>query len=180
MCGHWQFLMEMQIMDYSLLVGCHDLIKGNKDKIRDNTLAVFEPNAETLSRRQTQSSNRRGSKASAMRRMLAQADPIQLGPSSAKLPDDSPPERKFCVFYRDSGGFIATDENDQTASELYFIGIIDIFTKYDSNKKMEHFFKSLTNDGVSHFSSLFLSRSYIVTKPAFLNAPARFRRKSRP
>ncbi|KAJ3416780.1 Phosphatidylinositol-4-phosphate 5-kinase [Chytridiales sp. JEL 0842] len=140
------FLKKMNIMDYSLLIGCHDLVKGNKDKIRDNTLAVFEPNAETLSRRNT-AANRRGSKASAVRRMIAHSDPIQLGPSSSRLPEELPPERKFCVFYKDMGGFRATDENDADVNELYYIGIIDIFTKYDNSKKIEHFFKSLTADG---------------------------------
>ncbi|KAJ3326888.1 Phosphatidylinositol-4-phosphate 5-kinase [Blyttiomyces sp. JEL0837] len=140
-----EFLVSMKIMDYSLLIGCHDLVKGNKDNIRDSTLAVFEPNPETLSRHQSLS-NRRGSKASAMRRVLAESDPIKLGPSSSRLPEDSPAERRFCVFYHDLGGFQATDEMDRPGQEVYYIGIIDIFTKYNGAKKVENFFKSITND----------------------------------
>ncbi|KAJ3033614.1 Phosphatidylinositol-4-phosphate 5-kinase, partial [Rhizophlyctis rosea] len=34
-----EFLKSQMIMDYSLLIGVHDLVKGNKDNIRDQTLA---------------------------------------------------------------------------------------------------------------------------------------------
>ncbi|KAJ3210425.1 Phosphatidylinositol-4-phosphate 5-kinase [Dinochytrium kinnereticum] len=150
------FLSSMKIMDYSLLVGYHDLVKGNADNIRDTTLAVFEPNPETLSRLHhsttlpqtpvTTSTIRRGSKASAMRRTLAESDPVRLGPSSSRLPDDSPPERSGFLFYRDMGGFRATDANDRPLQEVYYLGIIDVFTKYNASKKVEHFFKGLVAD----------------------------------
>ncbi|KAJ3098394.1 Phosphatidylinositol-4-phosphate 5-kinase [Phlyctochytrium planicorne] len=184
-----EFLASMKIMDYSLLVGYHDLVKGNADNIRDTTLAVFEPNAETLSRFQsgvpasspmsghpnTQTSDRdrtiggilstirRGSKASAMRRTLVESDPVRLGPSTSRLPDDSPPERTNFLFYRDMGGFRATDENNNPLAEVYYIGIIDIFTQYSATKKLEHFFKSIAADSkkISAVNPMLYGRRFV-------------------
>lgn len=46
---------------------------------------------------------------------------------------------------RDNGGLLSNDK-----SSLYFIGIIDILTPYDSVKKVEHHVKSLRyRSGVS-------------------------------
>lgn len=78
------------IMDYSLLVGIHDLVRGNQDHIRDQTLSVFEPNADTLSRRAT--APNRLSKAQIMRDSSVLSDIVQLGPSTSKLPDQVPTE----------------------------------------------------------------------------------------
>ncbi|KAI9331451.1 hypothetical protein DFJ73DRAFT_857274 [Zopfochytrium polystomum] len=207
-----EFLERLEIMDYSLLIGCHDLVTGNNRNIRDNTLAVFEPNLENINMgtRQNSQSHKRSisaasttpttptfgsshgspsvpiaenatpqspsratsprltrstsfpshsaahlqhplaeeDRAATMRRLLAEADPIWLGPSQSRLPSSSPPERTNFMFYREMGGFLATDEEDNVlGTELYFVGIIDIFTRYDGVKKAEHFWKSLFNDG---------------------------------
>lgn len=39
-------LQKLQIMDYSLLVGIHDLTRGNNEHLRDKTLQVFNPGGE--------------------------------------------------------------------------------------------------------------------------------------
>lgn len=70
-------------MDYSLLVGTHNMVRGNQENIRDTTLAVFEP--------ATQMQNRRAN-ASEMRKAIAASDPVALGPSSSKLPEAFPEE----------------------------------------------------------------------------------------
>jgi 1-phosphatidylinositol-4-phosphate 5-kinase len=82
--------MEQSIMDYSLLVGIHDLQRGNTDHIRDQTLSVFEPNADTLARRATAAN--RSTKALIAKEASVRSDLIQLGPSTSKLPDNIPPE----------------------------------------------------------------------------------------
>jgi 1-phosphatidylinositol-4-phosphate 5-kinase len=32
----------MNIMDYSLMIGVHDIVRGNKDNVRDSTLQFFQ------------------------------------------------------------------------------------------------------------------------------------------
>jgi len=139
-----QLLAKLNIMDYSLLIGFHNLSKGNQENIRDKTLSIFEPNPESLS--QQLAKIRQGSKAVVMRKAIAESDPVALGPSTTKLPEELPKERKNCIFYQDDGGFQSTDNNNNPLNDLYFLGIIDIFTNYNYKKKIEHFFKSLNND----------------------------------
>jgi 1-phosphatidylinositol-4-phosphate 5-kinase len=46
-------------------------------------------------------------------------------------------------FTRDDGGFQATFADNGAASEIYYLGIIDILTPYSLYKRLEHAFKSL-------------------------------------
>ncbi|KAI8339223.1 hypothetical protein BC941DRAFT_460672 [Chlamydoabsidia padenii] len=137
-----RLLVHLNIMDYSLLIGVHDMLRGNKDNVRDSTLHAFQPDTKGVERRDTLM-KRRQSKAQVVRKAIAQANPDRLDLS--ELPDD-PEERRNCVFYSDEGGFQATDEMDQPTGILYFMGVIDILTPYDTKKKTEHLFKSLTQD----------------------------------
>lgn len=81
--------MNQGIMDYSLLIGIHDLVRGNQDHIRDQTLSVFEPNSDALSRRATAISRKTKN---LIFNEEAKNDLVQLGPSSSKLPENIPPE----------------------------------------------------------------------------------------
>ncbi|KAJ1977358.1 Phosphatidylinositol-4-phosphate 5-kinase [Dimargaris xerosporica] len=137
------FLRQMKIMDYSLLLGIHDMSRGNKDNIRDNTLAVFEPNADAVA---YQPINRRSSKIMAMRKAIVQSDPVSLEEAGSALPDQTFKELRHCVFYQDSGGFRATDENNRPASKIYYMGVIDILTPYNMTKRMEHYYKAAVHD----------------------------------
>ncbi|RKP34136.1 hypothetical protein BJ085DRAFT_27831 [Dimargaris cristalligena] len=130
-------------MDYSLLIGIHDRSRGNKDNIRDNTLSVFEPNAQTMSYHPV---NRRSSKIMAMRKAIVESDPVSLDAVSSHLPDATFKELRNCIFYQDSGGFLATDENDRPTNKIYYMGVIDILTPYNSSKKFEHLVKSVVHD----------------------------------
>lgn len=75
-------------MDYSLLIGIHDKIKGNSLRIRNQTLQTLEPTAEALSRRATAST--RSDKAAAIRKGIQEL--AALGPSNAYLPEAIPAE----------------------------------------------------------------------------------------
>jgi 1-phosphatidylinositol-4-phosphate 5-kinase len=42
------FLQMLRIMDYSLLIGVHDVERGNKDKLREGTLTMFSVGCVTI------------------------------------------------------------------------------------------------------------------------------------
>ncbi|OAD78205.1 hypothetical protein PHYBLDRAFT_97688, partial [Phycomyces blakesleeanus NRRL 1555(-)] len=135
-----KLLVGLNIMDYSLLIGVHDMIRGNKDNVRDSTLQFFQPDTKSAERRASMM-KRRESKADVFRKVIAEANPDPLDVS--ELPDGL---RSNCVFYSNEGGFQATDESNRPLPTLYFMGIIDILTPYDIKKKSEHFFKAMTQD----------------------------------
>ncbi|CAO3693448.1 unnamed protein product [Rhizopus microsporus] len=79
-------LSQLNIMDYSLLVGIHDMLRGNKDNIRDATLQTFQPHTKSIQRRITQM-RRRTSKAQVVRRAIAEANPNKL--DASQLPEEA-------------------------------------------------------------------------------------------
>ncbi|KAI8988366.1 hypothetical protein BDF20DRAFT_904988 [Mycotypha africana] len=143
-------LTQLNIMDYSLLIGIHDMLRGNKDNIRDTTLQTFHPNTKLVQRRNTLM-NRKSSKAQVVRTAIAEATFNKL--DASKLPGDTQ-ERHSCAFYAEEGGFQATDESNRPLPVLYSLGIIDILTPYDMKKKSEHFYKSLTTQDKNGISAV--------------------------
>jgi len=137
-----RLLTRLNIMDYSLLIGVHDIIRGNKDNIRDSTLQTFQPDTKTAERKASVM-KRRQSKAQVVRKAIRDTNPNRIDISELATEKD---DRSNCAFYSDDGGFRSTDENDLPTSQLYFMGIIDILTPYDMKKKTEHYWKSMTQD----------------------------------
>jgi hypothetical protein len=64
-------------MDYSLLIGVHDLIRGNKDNIRDSTLQTFQPDTKTAERNAS-IMKRRQSKAQVVRKAIRDTEPNKI------------------------------------------------------------------------------------------------------
>ncbi|OAA50526.1 phosphatidylinositol-4-phosphate 5-kinase its3 [Metarhizium rileyi] len=148
-------LKRLQIMDYSLLIGIHDMSRGNEENLRDKTLQVFNPGGEknaddeppsVLMRTPSKMENAR--KARELREKIRAERPVPIGQALDKMPDklgDSHTRPGF-VFNQDDGGFRATHENNQPADEIYYLGVIDCLTHYGMIKKIEHFWKGLSHD----------------------------------
>ncbi|KAH8918439.1 SAICAR synthase-like protein [Atractiella rhizophila] len=136
-----EFLKRLGIMDYSLLIGLHDLGRGNKENLRDGMLTVFQPDTVKVRRKPTMIQQ-----ASALRKAVHKADPKSLSDAKSGLPEQEGAERKHLIFYQDEGGFRATDGENKPLDTIYYLGIIDILTPYNSVKRIEHFFKGIQHD----------------------------------
>jgi len=88
------------------------------------------------------------SEASNVRKAVRRSDPKMLDAAS-QLPTADSADRRHFLFYQDEGGLRATDEANQNMDVIYYLGVIDICTPYNTVKKLEHFWKSMTEDRVS-------------------------------
>lgn len=79
-----------------------------------------------------------------MRKAVKRSDPQNFDVTKLPLEVD----RNHFLFYQDEGGMQATDEANQAMDAIYYLGVIDICTPYNTAKKLEHFWKSMT-EGVS-------------------------------
>lgn len=130
-----KLLQRLHIMDYSMLIGIHDLERGNEDNLRDKTLQVFQPGGEAaqdpmpnmLLRTPSKLENQR--KARELRHLLHVQKPIPMEQTGDKMPDETHDPKKKLYFYADQGGFRATHEDDTPGDEIYYLGIIDCLTE---------------------------------------------------
>ena len=132
-----KLLQKMKIMDYSMLVGIHDLKKGNEDNIRGKTLQVFQPYREESDDLgpanpgllRTPSKLETARKAQELRKIIKQEKPVPMGQTTSRMPDqiDEGGKGEF-YFYQDDGGFRATHEDNSPGDEIYYLGIIDLLT----------------------------------------------------
>ncbi|KAH7913082.1 hypothetical protein BJ138DRAFT_1134290 [Hygrophoropsis aurantiaca] len=141
-----ELLKKVHVMDYSLLVGIHNMRRGNRDNVRSNTLKVFSPTVPAIRRKNTQIKGGRSPEAIAMRQAMRQSDPKRLGAGTLDLPEEDTGDRQQFIFYQDEGGLQATDETNRAADTIYYLGVIDILTPYSGVKKLEHFWKGLSAD----------------------------------
>lgn len=124
-------LQRLKIMDYSLLVGIHDMERGNEENLRDKTLQVFQPggNKEPQGRElmRTPSKMESAKRARELRETVKKERPIPMAQTIDKMPEEA--HRKGFYFYADHGGFQATHENNVPGEEIYYLGIIDCLTR---------------------------------------------------
>lgn len=130
-------LQRLHIMDYSLLVGVHNIGKGNEENVREKTLRVYQPGGEQqedidsgqnmLTRTPSRLENAR--KARQLRLTLKKEKPVPMGLVQTKMPDELlDDERKDRIFYSEDGGVRATHEDGTPGDEIYYLGIIDCLT----------------------------------------------------
>ncbi|KAL7316785.1 Phosphatidylinositol-4-phosphate 5-kinase [Mucor circinelloides] len=139
-----EILKRLNIMDYSLLVGVHDIKKGNTECIRDQSLHMVTPRTDKMERRSSTVKRTKTEKAEIVRKALRNANPVHI--DTSELPASPSEERRWCIFYADDGGFRSSDEEDRPSDKLYYVGIIDILTPYNIVKRSEHIWKSITQD----------------------------------
>ncbi|KAM0717576.1 hypothetical protein Q7P37_007428 [Cladosporium fusiforme] len=143
-------LQKLKIMDYSMLVGIHDLGRGNEEQLRDKTLKVFQPGGDSPEEQnlpamgalaRTPSKLETAKRAKELREMVKKEKPVPMDQMLDKMPEGA--HRKDFYFYADDGGFQATHENESPGEEIYYLGIIDCLTRYTFLKKAEHFWKGM-------------------------------------
>lgn len=133
-----RLMQKLKIMDYSLLIGVHDLKKGNEENLRDKTLQVFNPGGregpsdetdphQILMR--TPSKLESARKARELRQMIHAERPVPMGQTSNRMPEElEEGNRPGGIFYSDDGGLRATHEDNTAGEEVYYLGVIDCLT----------------------------------------------------
>ncbi|KAM3161745.1 PIPK domain-containing protein [Lachancea thermotolerans] len=114
-------LARLNIMDYSLLLGIHDMEKGNDLIDERNRLTMFNPSQPQLKE---------------VRRKSVAEEQMRNKSKTAV-------ER---FFQQDEGGIRASDQFNNDLNTIYYVGIIDCLTNYSCIKKLETFWRGLNHD----------------------------------
>ncbi|XP_037295724.1 uncharacterized protein LOC115440301 isoform X2 [Manduca sexta] len=158
-------LESFKIMDYSLLVGIHNLDEAQREKTearnriesgQSDDDAEGEPKKSGLNRTRSINRQRLVAHSTAMESIQAESEPIDEE-------EDVPP-----------GGIPARNARGERL--LLFLGIIDILQSYRLRKKLEHTWKSMIHDGdtVSVHRPSFYAQRFLdfMAKTVFKKIPS--------
>lgn len=141
-------LESFQIMDYSLLVGIHNLDLAAKEKREErirNARAKLQRSDEIREADDPEGETGAAAAGSALNRSRSMNRQRLVALSTAMesiTADDTPFEEDEDV---PAGGIPARSENDERL--ILYIGIIDILQSYRLEKKLEHTFKAIIYNG---------------------------------
>lgn len=170
-------LESFKIMDYSLLVGIHNLDQASKEKqerIKAHMATVAEQAAAeararmgenapdsaksndisnctnvNLSRSRSINKQRLAAYSTAMESIQADAEPIDFEEDVPYVLSLLNFKVSIIYLFFSPGGIPA--RNSKGERLLLFIGVIDILQSYRLKKKLEHTWKAMLHDGVSFF-----------------------------
>lgn len=120
-------LKQLNVMDYSLLIGIHDT---SKDNTRRQSVYVFEPTGIDQM------------KTAELRRAVTSTNPTVINAMDIFAQEVN---QRDLLFYSDDGGFQSTDAKDDPLAEIYYLGVIDCLTPYTKIKRLETFWKSMSH-----------------------------------
>lgn len=118
-----KLLKKINVMDYSLLLGIHDVGKGNSSGI--SKLSVFDPKSNAKSD-------------------LMKTNPRDID-RGMDLPSKVFPGRSKYIFYGHDGGIRGTNEENEPVKVIYYLGVIDCLTNYSFRKRLETFWRSINH-----------------------------------
>lgn len=141
-------LTELNVMDYSLLIGVHDLSKSRLGGKRFSLSNIMSPGA--LSDAMDES---RLSDSDVSKQLLPPTPPSKALDGSSETNDDEVPEDAGEDPFGDYVGSVFTTHEGGILSagnkEIYFMGVIDILQLYNTTKQAETFFKGFVHDKMS-------------------------------
>lgn len=133
-----RMLEQTNVMDYSLLIGIHDMSQGNAALDTLLNFKEFGPNCENDA-----PAIIRGNRGNRAEFAELQRELEITNPRSLKTFDFSDNVRSDFMFYCDKGGFQATDIDNNDLDIIYYMGVIDFLTPYSLRKRLETFCKSM-------------------------------------
>lgn len=153
------FLRDNNVIDYSLLLGIHDIGSNHQATVSLDPAELDNVSEAGQDGGQAHSNAREGD---GLRPDLSRSitgNTMHSYPQSPISNSNFQAEagRELPVHQRDLGGLLSSDKR-----QLYFFGIIDILTPYDTRKRTEHHLKALRYDrrGVSCCPPVFYAERF--------------------
>ncbi|CCD24139.1 1-phosphatidylinositol-4-phosphate 5-kinase NDAI_0C04800 [Naumovozyma dairenensis CBS 421] len=125
-------LSKLNTMDYSLLLGIHDINKNQEFLIPESGSIFDEEHQQQPLQQQVQHQQQK------------QRMSVMVGTGGSNIPMNKTVVPHY--FKQNEGGIISSNELNMDGKEIYYVGIIDCLTNYSIMKKLEAFWRSLNHD----------------------------------